>query len=73
MNGVDIPDLGGRDDPVYFQVTLSAGTGSDTDRFIGGLDVEGVVICLGVDGEGANAHVFARADNAKGDFAAICD
>jgi hypothetical protein len=52
---------------------LSAGTGPDADRFIGGLDVEGVVICLGVDGEGANAHVFAGADDAKGDFAAICD
>jgi hypothetical protein len=73
VNGIDIPDFGGGDNPVYFQVTLSAGTGSDADRFVGGLDVEGVVISLGVDGERANTHVFAGAYDTKGDFAAICD
>jgi len=73
VNGVHVSNFGGGDDSVDFQITLSAGTWPDTDGFIGGLDVEGVVICLGVNGEGANAHVFAGADDAECDFAPICD
>ncbi len=73
MNGVNVSNFGGGDDSVDFQITLSAGAWPDTDGFIGGLDVEGVVICLGVNGEGADAHVFAGTDDAKCDFAPICD
>ncbi len=73
VNGVNVSNFGGGDDSVDFQITLSAGTWPDTDGFIGGLDVEGVVICLGVNGEGADAHVFAGTDDAKCDFAPICD
>ncbi len=46
VNGVHVSNFGGGDDSVDFQITLSAGAWPNTDGFIGGLDVEGVVICL---------------------------
>ena len=71
VDGVDIADFGGGDDAIDFEITLGAGSWADADGFVGGLDVKGVVIGFGVDGESADAEVFAGADDAEGDFAAI--
>ena len=73
MDGVDIADFGGGDDAIDFEITLCAGSWADADGFVGGLDVKGVVIGFGVDGESTDAEVFAGADDAECDFAPICD
>ncbi len=73
MDGVDIADFGGGDDAIDFEITLCAGSWADADGFVGGLDVKGVVIGFGVDGESTDAEVFAGADDAEGDFAAVGD
>ena len=73
VDGVDIADFGGGDDAIDFEITLCAGSWADADGFVGGLDVKGVVIGFGVDGESADAEVFAGADDAEGDLAAVGD
>ncbi len=73
VDGIDIADFGGGDDAIDFKITLCAGSWADADSFVGGLDVKGVVIGFGVDGESADAEVFAGADDAEGDFAAVGD
>ena len=73
VDGVDIADFGGGDDAIDFKITLCAGSWADADGFVGGLDVKGVVIGFGVDGESTDAEVFAGADDAEGDLAAVGD
>ncbi len=73
MDGVDIADFGGGNDAIDFEITLGAGSWADADGFVGGLDVKGVVIGFGVDGESTDAEVFAGTDDAKGDLAAVGD
>jgi hypothetical protein len=71
VDGIDVADLGGGDDAVDLEIALRARARSDTDGFVGGLNVEGVVIGLGIDGEGADPEVLAGADHPESDFAAI--
>ena len=73
VDGVDIADFGSRDDAIDFEITLGAGSWADADGFVGGLDVKGVVIGFGVNGESTDAEVFAGADDAEGDLAAVGD
>ena len=73
VDGIDIPHLGGGDDAVDLEVTLMAGARTDADGLIGGLDVERIVIRLGVDGERPDAEILAGTNHPKGDFAAVSD
>ncbi len=73
VDSVDIADFGGGDDAIDFEITLCAGSWADAYGFVGGLDVKGVVIGFGVDGEGTDSEVFTSADDAEGDLASVGD
>ena len=55
------------------QVALGAGSGADADGLIGELDVHGVDVRLGIDGDGFDIEFLAGADDAEGDFTAVGD
>src|SRR4029453_3780115 len=63
MNRVNIADLGRAHDPIDFQITLKAGRGTDTDRFIGELDVQRIDVCFRIDCESANAELLTGANH----------
>src|SRR4029077_7331090 len=71
MNRVNIADLGRAHDPIDFQITLKAGRRTDTDRFIGELDVQRIDVCFRIDREGANAEFLAGANHPQRDLSAI--
>jgi hypothetical protein len=73
VDGVDVGDFRGADDPVGAQVAVGALGSADADGFVCELDVERLDVGLGVDGEGFDAQFAAGADNAQGDFAAVGD
>src|SRR5579883_1503857 len=53
------------------KVTLSTGSGADTDRFIGKTNVKRMAVSFGINGDGLHAHFATRTNNTKGDLAAI--
>src|SRR6476646_3272296 len=71
MNRVNIADLGRAHDPIDFQIALKAGRRTDTDRFIGELDVQRIDVCLRIDRESANAEFLAGANYPQRDLSAI--
>ena len=73
MNRIDIAHLGRAHDAVDFQITFRAGRRADANRFIGQLDMERIDIGFGINRQGANAELLARANNAQRDLAAISD
>ena len=73
VDGIRAGDLGSGDDAVDLKVGLLAGGGADADGFVGELDVHGIDVGLGVDGDGFDIQLAAGADDAEGDFAAIGD
>ena len=73
MDRVDIGDLGGRDNAIALEIAFSAGSGADADRFVGELYVEGLLVGLGIDGQGLDSEFVTSANDAKCDFAPVCD
>ena len=73
MNRVGSGDLGGRDDARDLQVALARRRGADADVVVGEADVQRLAVGLGVDGDGLDAELAARADDAQRDLAAIGD
>ena len=73
VNGVDIADLSDGDDAVDQQVAVARLRGTDAHRLIGEFDGQTVFIRFGVDEDGFDAHLFARADDPQGDFATVGD
>ena len=73
VDGIGTGDLGGGDDAVDLEVGFLAGGRADADGFVGELDVHGIDVRLGIDGDGFDAEFAAGADDAEGDFAAIGD
>jgi len=73
MDGVHIGDLRRADDAADLQVALAAGAGADADGFIRQMDVHGVHVCLGINGDGFDIELFAGADDADGDLTTIGD
>jgi hypothetical protein len=71
MDGVRTGDLGGGDDPVDFEVGFLAGGGSNADRFIGELNVHGIHVGFGINGDGLDIKLATGADDAESDFTAI--
>ena len=71
MDGVHIGDFGSANDAIDAQITLVCGSFTDTDRFIGELNVHGIGIDLRVNGNRADIEFFTGSDYADGDFAAI--
>ena len=68
---LNIGDLGGADDARDLQITFARRRGSDADRLIGQLEIRGAAISLTVDGNGLNAEIAARANDAQGDLATV--
>jgi len=73
VDGVDVGDLGGRDDTIFAEVRILARARPDADGFVGELHVQRLLVGLGVDRDGLDAQLSAGTNDAKGDFAAIGD
>ena len=73
MDGVDVCNLGGGDDGGDVEVALGGARRADADGLVGKLDVQAVPVRLAVDGDGADAHLLARADDTQGDLTTVCD
>ncbi len=66
-------DLRSRNDRGDVQITFRRGGGSDANGFVGEANVERARIGFGVNGDAANAELFARAHDPKRDLPAIRD
>ena len=71
VDRIDVADLGHADDAFDHEVTLRGGRGSDADGLIGQTDGQAVLVGLGINDYGFDAHFTAGADDPHGDFAAI--
>src|SRR5579871_1361926 len=71
MDGVRAGDVGGADDVGRVEIAVFGGRRADADRLIRPVDMQGIGIGGRVDGDGLDAQLFARADDADGDLAAI--
>ncbi len=65
--------LGRRDDLVDDEIGLRRRGRADGDRLVGHFDMQGVLVGLGIDGDGLDAHAARGLDDPAGDFAAIGD
>jgi hypothetical protein len=73
MNRVDVGNLGGADHRWNIQVAARTLGRPDADGLVGKTHVQAVAIRFRINGDGLDAQVFAGADYAYGDFAAIGD
>ena len=63
----------GGDNFVDREIGLGRGRRPDGDRLIRHFDVQRVLVRVGINGDGPNAHATRRLDDATGDFAAVGD
>jgi hypothetical protein len=73
VDGIHIGDFGRTDDAAHLQVTLGAGAGTDADGLIREMDMHGIDVRLGIDGDGFDIKLLAGANDTKGDFTTIGD
>ena len=73
MDRVGAGDLGGADDRGDVKVAPGGGRGPDADRLVGEAHVQRARVGLGVHGDGRDAELAARADDAQRDLAAVRD
>ncbi len=73
MDRIDIADFGRADDAIDLEITFLTGGFTDTDGLIRQLDVEGIDVRLGIDGQRLDPEFLAGADDAQRDLAAIGD
>ena len=73
MDRIDVGDLSCAEDAVDLEVAFTACGGTDADGLVGQLDVQGINVGFGIDGDGADTEFLAGANNAKCDLAAIGD
>ncbi len=73
MDRVDVEDLRGADDGRNVEITLRRRSWSNTRRFVGKPDVEGIAIDVAVHGDRLDAHLLAGPDQTAGDLAAVSD
>ena len=73
MNGHRIGHLGGADDGRHVQVAVLRGGRADAHGFIGQQHVLLVEVGGGMHGDGFDAQLAARAQDAKRDFTAVGD
>jgi hypothetical protein len=65
--------LGRREHLGLIQIALARRRWPDEHRLIGLADMQSLRVCLGIDGDGAQAHALGGAEDATGDLAAIGD
>ena len=73
MNRVDVENFCGTDDGGNIQVTLSGRRRANACCFIGKAHMKRIAIDVAMDGDRADAHLFARPNNTTGNLAAIGD
>ena len=74
VDGVDVGDFRRRDDAVHHADSSELlGPGPMQMASSARLDVHGLVVGLGIDGDRLDAEFLAGADDAQGDFAAVGD
>ena len=73
MDGLGAGDFSRRDNGRDVEIALGRGRRAHTDAFVCQADMHRIGVGLGVDGDGAYAHLAAGAVDTKGDFAAIGD
>ena len=73
VDRVGAGDLGGGDDRRDVEVALRRAARADAHRLVGEAHVERARVGLGVHGDGADAELAARADDAQRDLAAVRD
>jgi hypothetical protein len=71
MDSVDVRDLSRADDCRNVEVALRQLGRTNADRFVGKLDVQRVPIGLAVNRHGADAQLFASANDAQGNLATV--
>lgn len=71
MDGVNIGYFCCGDNCRYVEITIDAGRRADTNSLICKPHMEGVIIYLGIDGNGAYPQLFAGPDNPQGNFTAV--
>ena len=73
MDGVGAGDFRGADDGRHVQIAVAAARGTDADVFVGEADVQRVLVRLRIHGDGLDAQLAARDDDAHRDLAAVGD
>ena len=73
MDRVGAGDLRGAQDRRHAQIAVGAARGPDADVLVGKSDVQGVLVRLGVDRDGLDSELAARADDAQRDFPTVRD
>ena len=73
VDGVDIVLFGDFDDSIAAEVRLRRSLSFEGIGFIGGEDVRRSAVGLGIDRDGAQAHLLDRLGDADGDFSAVGD
>ena len=73
MNRLGSGDLAGGNDAIRLQVTIFRGPLADANGVIGKLNVHGINICLGIDGDRFHIEFTAGTNDPQGDFATIGD
>ena len=73
VDGVGARDLRGADHRRHIEVAVGAAGRPDADVLVGELDVQLVLVGLGVDSHRLDAELPARIDDAEGDLAAVGD
>ncbi len=71
VDGLDIGNLRSADDACDVQIALGRRSRADADGFVGQMQIWGVAVGFTEDRDDFNAEVFASANDAQGDFAAI--
>ena len=73
MDGFGAGRLAGRDDIFGDEIALRGRRRADMHRLVGHLDMHGVAVGIGIDGDRRDPHLPRRPDDAAGDLAAIGD
>lgn len=73
MNGLTAGGDRHIDDGRHVEITVFEQRGADAVALIRKIDVQSLRIRLRIDGDGADAHFVAGADDSYGDLAAVCD
>ncbi len=71
MNGVHVGDFGRADHGGNVEIALRQLRRADADGFVGKTHVQRIAVGFAVDGHGADAQLFAGANDAQGNFSAI--
>ena len=73
MHGVGAAALDDVEDGLGVQVALGRGLAAERVGLVGQAHVQGVAVEVGVHGDGGDAELAARADDADGDLAPVGD